>query len=455
MNEEELQLMVSRARDAEGSPSQPPPGLVDEARTAARRRRTLMSAATGGVVAAVIAAGVAVPRLVSDDPTPEGPLVGVSDELSEHGGPCPAVLPEPTNGSGQGFATSAVADEEPRFTSPDAAWVCQYGATDIGRTENGEMEIEWRLDHTPRRLDDSLLPQVTEGLQSIELRDPEPLPCTMELGPQWMLVTSNAGDLTGAVADGYGCRDVRLTDDPFVTAPGDPQEGGTVPGVLVADGLAGTLETWWDTSPADVENSPTPAELRVTCTDDGPQVESTTVEATPAGVVVVVDSTMAKGSYLTYTSDGLSGGDRLDEIANPATYTFPPGELTLGCASPPGMDEIAPVTVEVVDAHGYWRTSTIADFGCGPGGAQPSWKVGNGTGATPEGAVDALLDQLKNGVGLERRDYSAEPAPTGYSGSDTQTWVASKRGTPDFSVLVTQTGSTFTADPGVLCARTE
>ena len=52
--------------------------------------------------------------------------------------------------------------------------------------------------------------------------------CTEELGPRWMLVLSRSGDLTGVVVDGYGCRDVRLTDEPFTTVAGE----GAVEGVL-------------------------------------------------------------------------------------------------------------------------------------------------------------------------------------------------------------------------------
>ncbi|MDP9443546.1 MAG: hypothetical protein M3P83_04015 [Actinomycetota bacterium] len=47
-----------------------------------------------------------------------------------------------------------------------------------------------------------------------------------------MLVYTHPGDLTGVVIDDYGCARIRLTDDPFQTAPGDSGQEGTVPGVL-------------------------------------------------------------------------------------------------------------------------------------------------------------------------------------------------------------------------------
>jgi hypothetical protein len=34
------------------------------------------------------------------------------------------------------------------------------------------------------------------------------------------------------VVDGYGCGDVRLTDDPFTTVPGDPSQSGPIAGIL-------------------------------------------------------------------------------------------------------------------------------------------------------------------------------------------------------------------------------
>lgn len=47
-----------------------------------------------------------------------------------------------------------------------------------------------------------------------------------------MVVYSFEGDLTGVVVDDFGCRDVRLTDDPHDTAPGADGQEGTVGGVF-------------------------------------------------------------------------------------------------------------------------------------------------------------------------------------------------------------------------------
>lgn len=47
-----------------------------------------------------------------------------------------------------------------------------------------------------------------------------------------MLVYATGRDLTGVVVDDFGCGDVRLTDDPFKTPPGDATQDTTVAGVL-------------------------------------------------------------------------------------------------------------------------------------------------------------------------------------------------------------------------------
>lgn len=444
MKAEELAQLVARAHAAEGAPSQPPLDLLTRARQSARRRRRLVTSGVAiGAAAVVVAAGVVVPRLLGGDRGP-APTTG-TDELALHGGPCPAVLPAPTDDNGHGFGTDAVAKQVPRYAEPDTVWVCQYGTRDIGRTSNGGTVYEWARTDEPRRLADVELSRAGELLDMMEVDASEGV-CPANLGFRWLLVTSTGGDLTGTAVDDFGCQDVRLTGDPFTSAPGDPQDDGTVPGVLTGPSdLVTDLRYWWDTSPADTTVATAPDELHVTCTDQGPRVDTATVEARNGGVVLVVESTLPKGSYLTYDSagDGPSGGDPANGTT---TYAFPPGELTLSCASPPGMDAIGTATVSVVDPHGYWREDTLANYGCRASTAQPSWAIGSGKGRTAEQAVDSLLEHLGP-------DYTVDPAPTGYSGADTQTWVALENGTPALSIAVTRGENGYTAVPDLLCGR--
>jgi len=167
-------------------------------------------------------------------------------------------------------------------------------------------------------------------------------------------------------------------------------------------------------------------------------------------VVVEVGSTMPDGSYLTYASAGPSGGDDLSQMLPSTTYAFPPGPVTLGCASSPGMDETATVTVDVTDPHGYWRSATLEDFGCSTDRIS-DWIAVSGEGSTPEEAVEGLLTDFAAALDRDRADYTAQAAPTGYSGAATQTWIALRRGAPDFSINVTQTSRTFTATPDIDC----
>jgi hypothetical protein len=462
VNEDDFRHLVDRARDAEGEPATPPIGLVERARRAARRRTRLLAAAVGGLVVAVVVAvvvgGVAAPRLLeSDDERVVDPASagGGADEFAAHGGPCPEVLPDPVDDeAGHGFGTSTPATEEPRLEAPEAAWICQYVTRDVGRTASGGTAFEWSRSAGPRRIDDAALPNVAAAMESVGVDlEAELKLCTADLGPRYVLVGDVGGDLSGVVVDDFGCRDVRLTDDPFVTAPGDPQDGSTVAGVLTGpDDLVDTLESWWNTSPATDQIPAGPDPLVVTCTDGGPRVAVTTVTAGPAGVEVVVEDQMSTpGSYLTYTSAGPNGGDAMAEMERPATYAFPPVRLTLGCASPPGMDDTGSVVIELQDPDEYWRPSTLDDHGCAPGGAGPSWAVSAGSGDTPEAAVDDLLVNFAGATEIDVANLTAEPAPSGYVGSDIQTWVGLRRGSPYVSILVTDLGTSYSAYPDSFC----
>ena len=94
--------------------------------------------------------------------------------------------------------------------------MCQYNTFDVGD-----------LPDLQDALNDLSLPDFSGG-------------CDDDLGPRWMVVYTHDGDLTGVVVDDYGCREVRLTDNPHITAPGADDQDETVAGVL--DGGAAILD---------------------------------------------------------------------------------------------------------------------------------------------------------------------------------------------------------------------
>jgi len=206
-------------------------------------------------------------------------------------------------------------------------------------------------------------------------------------------------------------------------------------------------------SSSDGPHHPTADRVQVTCTNEGIELDKRTIAAQPGGVVLVVSSSMPKGSYLAYISDGggQSGGDRMP--ADPTTWTLglAPGDLTLTCA-PPGDVEPGPAGhVQVTDPHGYWRGESLADLECTPG-ALPSWIGGlGGTGDTPEQAVDQVLANFTH---LAPATYSAQPAEIGYVDAATQTWVATKNGRPDMTIEVTRMDTRFSAGPERTCGPT-
>lgn len=139
---------------------------------------------------------------VTDSPTINAGEFHAASEL-----PCPEELPLGDDPSGHGFGVEA------------------------GRTATGGTFFEWVLAKKPAAVDPGGLAALQIALDNLSLPD-QALACTDDLGPRWMVAYVHEGDLTGAVVDDYGCRDVRLTDNPHTTSPGAGAQDGTVAGVL-------------------------------------------------------------------------------------------------------------------------------------------------------------------------------------------------------------------------------
>lgn len=163
-----------------------------------------------------------------------------SGEVAVAGGqPCPQELPIGDDPSGHGFGVERAAEQLPNLLVPQEAWVCQYGFFDRDTTPSGGTVYGWRLAGRPQPLGPDDVPALEAALNDLGLPDPNQA-CTADLGPRWMLVYAHDGDLTAVVVDDYGCRNVRLTDDPHTTPPGAEDQDGTVGGVL--DGGAAVLD---------------------------------------------------------------------------------------------------------------------------------------------------------------------------------------------------------------------
>lgn len=216
--------------------------------------------------------------------------------------------------------------------------------------------------------------------------------------------------------------------------------------------LAAGVGAWLSTSgePPAASRDTTSDRVQVTCTDDGIVIGRSTVAAQPGGVVLVVSSSMPKGSYLTYVSDGggQSGGERMS--ADPTTWTLglAPGDVTLTCAPPGDVEPSAPGHVRITDPHGYWRGESLSSLGCTPG-VQPSWISGlSGAGDTPEQAVDEVLAHFTH---VDQSTYTAQPAEIGYVDAATQTWVGAKDGRPSMTIEVLRRRAGFSAWPEWTC----
>ncbi len=188
---------------------------------------------------AATACGTSDPGRSATDPGGSGPGGSgpdgggpAADELAAGDGrPCPTRLP----GTGDDvFGSTDPAGSAPDLPAPDRAWVCTYRLADA-----------WTREGRPQPVPADRLPALAAALDALVPAAGDRV-CTEELGPRHLVVLADdAGsgtDLTGVAVDAFGCRDVRLTDDPRTTPPGEPTASGVVPGVLTGpEGLLAAL----------------------------------------------------------------------------------------------------------------------------------------------------------------------------------------------------------------------
>ena len=169
------------------------------------------------------------------------------DELSQHGGSfCPATLPRAPRET-YGFGTEQPATARPSLWKPQQAWLCRYVSKNVAPKDSNGAWLEWARLGAPRRLDARQLEAFSNAITQLRL-PPGDRACSDDLGPRYLVSYSYEQDLTGVVIDAYGCDDIRLTDDPFSTVPGNPSQPGTVKGVLT--GPTGLLRISTSGNPA-------------------------------------------------------------------------------------------------------------------------------------------------------------------------------------------------------------
>lgn len=157
-----------------------------------------------------------------------------SQELADHSGEhCPEVLPDPDTAS-DGWGLGSAARTAPRLSIPDAVWRCSYEAFDVAPPGSNGASYQWRLTDEAVPLDATQIDRFTATVAELVPPGGGVRACTDELGLRHLFAFDHDGDLTGVVVDDFGCGDVRLTDEPFETVPGEASQPGVVAGVLEA-----------------------------------------------------------------------------------------------------------------------------------------------------------------------------------------------------------------------------
>lgn len=191
---------------------------------------------------ALVAASLLVVAAVSGCADSGSSETGV-DEMPAHDGQvCPRRLPQGED-PGTWLGTDEPAETAPELPPLESAWVCKYNPTETDPVPDGnDTTYAWERGGPAHPVDSSDLAVLERDLSRL-VPAPTHRMCTADLGPRWMLVYSHDRNLTGVVVDGFGCREVRLTDEPFETVPGEATQGGTVSGVLSGpDDLLGDIK---------------------------------------------------------------------------------------------------------------------------------------------------------------------------------------------------------------------
>lgn len=165
----------------------------------------------------------------SGDPQESSNADGVG-ALGAEEGPCPSVLPS-TESPSDGLGTQEPAAAAPSLPAPDSATVCMYNFTEDASGDDQSASYTFTLSGEPVPVKSRNLEALTEELTKLAPVEPD-AKCPAKLGRRWLLVTTADEEVTGVVVDDFGCVDVRLTDAPLETAPGEATREGTVSGVL-------------------------------------------------------------------------------------------------------------------------------------------------------------------------------------------------------------------------------
>lgn len=198
-----------------------------------------------------------------------------------------------------------------------------------------------------------------------------------------------------------------------------------------------------------------PDAARVTCSTSGIHLDATEIQARPAGVLLVVSSTLPKGSYLTYSSTGGgdSGGEPLPEETQNRHLSLGPGTVTLGCDPVGQMGHGPRAQLRVTDPSGYWRTDQeLRRAGCDYGNGIAEWiSTYSKTGSTAKEAAEAVAAEFARSSQGRGSSFTAQPATVGYVQAPTQTWLIKRDGRSYVTVLVHQRMTNYSALPDARC----